>query len=244
MPDTPSPIACITGASKGIGRAIALALAQDGFDIWCNYCQDLPAAQSTQEAIHALGRQCTLLPFDVENGEQVEQSLKPLLDTTVPFVLVNNAGFIRDGLFGLMSESQWMDVLGVHVHGFFHVTKTILPFMLRKRRGRIITISSVSGQMGTAGQVNYSAAKAALIGATKALAREVGRRNILVNCVAPGFIETAMTKHIPSEALTQYIPLGRIGTPEDVAACVRFLASPGASYITGQVLAVNGGLYM
>lgn len=237
-------IALITGAAKGIGRTIALGLASDGFDIWLNYLSDHTAAAEVQEAIHQMHKKCLLLPFDVSNAAATEKALAPLLEHETPYVLVNNAGFVRDAIFGLMTDQQWEEVLNVHLHGFFHVTRRLVPHMQRARCGRIVNIVSTSGQSGNAGQVNYSAAKAGLIGATKALARELARRNILVNAVAPGFITTDMTKHILAEEHIQYIPQGRAGTPEEVAACVRFLCSEGASYITGQILAVNGGLYM
>ena len=239
-----SRIALITGASKGIGKAVALGIANDGFDIWLNYRSDHDAAKTTRVEIEKLGRTCVLLPFDVSDWQAVEQSLDPLLEQATPFVLINNAGFARDGIFGLMSDTQWQDVLNVHLNGFFHVTRKLVPHMQRARRGRIINIVSTSGQAGMAGQVNYSAAKSGLIGATKALARELAKRNILVNAVAPGFITTEMTTHLPLEEYMKSVPQGRPGTPEEVASCVRFLCSEMSSYVTGQVLAVNGGLYM
>ena len=237
-------IALITGAGKGIGKAVALGLANDGFDIWMNYRSDHEAARSVGNEIEKLGRECILLPFDVRDKRAVENALDPLLEQKTPFVLVNNAGFARDGVFGLMSDEQWRDVLDVHLNGFFHVTRKIVPLMQRARRGRIINIVSASGQAGMAGQVNYSAAKAGLIGATKALARELARRNVLVNAIAPGFISTEMTVDLPLEEYVKNIPQGRPGTPDEVAGCVRFLCSEMSSYVTGQALAVNGGLYM
>lgn len=202
--------ALVTGASKGIGAAIALQLAEDGFDIWLNYRSDDDGANQLAAQINKLGRECTLLKFDVTSAEGVEESLSPLLDETVPFVLVNNAGFAKDGLMMLMGDDEWSQVLDVHLGGFFHVTKPVVTRMLRKRQGRIINIASTSGETGVAGQTNYSAAKAGLIGATRSLAMEVAKRNILVNAVAPGFIETAMLDELPMDEIKKQIPLDEL----------------------------------
>lgn len=237
-------IALITGGSKGIGAAIARVLARDGFDIWLNYRSDHEAAGEVANAVGAAGRSCRLLPFDVADPVSVKNSLAPILDAETPLVLVNNAGFSRDGLFVWMEAPEWKETLSVHLDGFFFVTKMVLFGMLKRRSGRIINIASTSGQSGVAGQTNYSAAKAGLIGATKALALEVAKRNILVNAVSPGFVETDMTAGLPLDRILPLIPLGRMGKPEEVAEVVGFLASEKASYITGQVLSVNGGVYL
>ncbi|MFA5514752.1 MAG: 3-oxoacyl-ACP reductase FabG [Desulfuromonadales bacterium] len=237
-------IALVTGASRGIGAAIALTLAGDGYDIWLNYRSDRDAALQVQAGIEALGRQCRLLPFDVADAQAVKTALEPLLEESVPYVLVNNAGFARDALMIWMRQEEWQDVLDVNLGGFFQVTKTVLQPMLKKRQGRIINIVSTSGQSGMPGQVNYSAAKAGVIGATRALAAEVAKRNVLVNAVSPGFIETEMLKDLPRERILPMIPLGRVGRPEEVSGVVGFLCSEKASYITGQIIAVNGGTYM
>ena len=236
--------ALVTGASKGIGAAIARELATDGFRIWLNYRGDHEAAQQVADEIVAAGGECLLLPFDVSDAEVVNEVLEPLLKEQVPFVLVNNAGFARDGIMAMMSQSDWENVLAVHLNGFFNVTRLVVARMLRKRQGRIINIVSTSGESGVGGQVNYSAAKAGLIGATRSLAAEVGRRNVLVNAVSPGFITTDMTDELPMDKVLPMIPLGRFGSPEEVSGMVGFLCSDRASYITGQVFAVNGGVHI
>jgi 3-oxoacyl-[acyl-carrier protein] reductase len=237
-------IALITGASKGIGAAIALVLARDGYDIWLNYRSDHLAAAAVGSQVESLGRTCRLLCFDVADPAAVHAVLAPLLEQEAPCVLVNNAGFAKDTLMVWMGESEWKDVLSVHLDGFFHVTKLLLVDMLKKRAGRIVNIASTSGQCGMPGQVNYSAAKAGLIGATKSLAAETAKRRVLVNAVSPGFIETEMIEGLPMERILPMIPMGRVGQPAEVAEVVSFLCSDKASYLTGQVLSVNGGAYM
>lgn len=236
------PIALVTGAGRGIGAACARALARDGFDIWLNYHSNHAAAAAVAAEIEKLGRSCRLLPFDVADEAAVAAALTPLLVEATPEVLVNNAGFARDGVMALMSPGDWQSVTRVHLDGFFFVTRPVLTKMLRRRRGRIINMVSTSGQIGVGGQVNYSAAKAGLIGATRSLAAEVAKRNILVNAVAPGFIETEMTSELPLDKILPTIPLGRLGRADEVAELVAFLASDKAAYITGQVMAINGGI--
>jgi 3-oxoacyl-[acyl-carrier protein] reductase len=236
-------IALITGGSKGIGAAMASALAADGFDIWLNYRSDHASASDVARSVEQAGRRCTLLPFDVSDPKDVESHLMPLLEKETPYALINNAGFKKDVILAWMTQAEWDDVLSVNLGGFFLITKPVVNNMLRKREGRIINIVSTSGQSGIAGQTNYAAAKAGLIGATKALAVEVARRNVLVNAVSPGFIDTEMTKDLPKDKVLPMIPMGRYGTPAEVAGVVSFLCSEKASYITGQVISVNGGAY-
>jgi 3-oxoacyl-[acyl-carrier protein] reductase len=237
-------IALVTGGGRGIGAAVCESLAGDGFDIWLNYRRDHEAAEGTAARVREAGGACRLVRFDVSDPVGAGAGLEPLLEQETPFVLVNNAGLARDALMVWMSFEEWRDVLAVNLDGFFHVTKLVLRAMLGRREGRIVNVASTSGQMGLPGQVSYAAAKAGLMGATRTLAREVARRNVLVNAVAPGFIETEMTGDLPLEAVLPMIPAGRLGRPEEVAEAVRFLCSDAASYITGQVISVNGGVYM
>lgn len=234
----------VTGASRGIGAAIALSLARSGYDIWLNYRSDHERASGVARSIEEVGSVCTLLPFDVTDTSAVASNLDPLLEGETPFALVNNAGFAKDMLLLWMGREEWDSVLSVTLDGFFNVTKRVINGMLRKREGRIINIVSTSAQTGMAGQVNYATAKAGLIGATKSLAAEVAKRNVLINAISPGFIETDMTAGVPKEKVLPQIPLGRFGTTREVADVAVFLCSNGASYITGQVISVNGGVYM
>jgi 3-oxoacyl-[acyl-carrier protein] reductase len=235
-------LALVIGGSRGIGRGIAVRLARSGFDIWLSYKGNHDAAAAAKSEVEAAGGTCELLPFDVADFAQVETALSARLETVVPDVLVYNTGITRDNLLMWMTREEWQAVVDTNLGGFFNVTRQVVFAMLKARRGRIVVISSASGQTGQAGQVNYSASKAGLIGAAKALAREVGKKGILVNVVAPGFIETEMTAEIPKEQVLPLIPLHRTGTVAEVAAVVNFLCTDPDMYIHGQVIGVNGGL--
>jgi 3-oxoacyl-[acyl-carrier protein] reductase len=241
-------VAVVTGGSRGIGRAIAQALAAMQADVIINYVANHAAAEETRDAIESIGGKASLRCFDVADAEGTEQAFKTILDEWGRIdILVNNAGVTRDTLMLRMKEEDWQQVLQINLSGMYHCSKAAIRSMIRQRRGRIINITSIIGIIGNAGQVNYAAAKAGAIGMTKALAREVASRGITVNAVAPGFIDTEMTQGLSAQAkaeLVRQIPLGRWGTPQDVADCVGFLVSSRASYITGQVLQVNGGLSM
>jgi len=245
MTDTgKNKIALVTGASKGIGAAIAVDLARSGFDIWLNYRSDNEGAQKVSDQIEDLGRKCVLLQFDVADQDATEAVLGKAMEQDSPYALVNNAGFTRDNMLFWMKSEEWSEVLAVHLNGFYNVTRIIVANMIRKRIGRIVNIVSTSGESGMPGQTNYAAAKSGLIGATKSLAREVAARNILVNAVSPGFIDTDMVSELPLEKILPSIPLGRMGTVQEVASIVTFLCSDAAGYITGQVIRANGGAYM
>lgn len=230
------------GGSRGIGRAVVCQLAQAGFDLVLNYRSNLAAAEETCAAAQAHGVACCLLPFDISDRVATRAALEPLLQEKCPDALVFNAGIARDNLLAFMRDEEWDDVLRTNLDGFFNVMKPVIFEMIRRKCGRVVVISSISGQMGQAGQVNYSASKAGLIGAARALAREVGRKNIYVNVVSPGVIETEMTHDLPREKVLPLIPLHRFGTAEEVAAVVRFLCAEPHMYLHGQVIGVNGGM--
>ena len=238
--------ALVTGGSRGIGRAVCLKLAAMGYHVVINYKGNEEQAGVTLNLVIELGGSGELLKFDVGNKDQIQSILGGWLETnkekTVE-VLVNNAGIKDDALMVFMKDEQWESVVSTSLDGFFYVTRLIVNHMAIKRYGRIINIVSLSGLKGLPGQVNYSAAKAGVIGGTKALAQEVGKRGITVNAVAPGFIKTDMTEALDEKELKAMIPVNRFGTPEEVAHAVAFLASREAAYITGTVLSVNGGLY-
>ena len=238
--------ALVTGGSRGIGRAISMRLAAQGYPVIVNFKSNADAADETVRLIAEAGGQAELLPFDVSDRQQVEEALDGWMqqhpDDYIA-VLVNNAGIRRDNLMVFMPDDDWNGVIDTNLNSFFYVTRRLLKGMMTRRWGRIINVASLSGLKGLAGQTNYSAAKAALIGATKALAQEVAPRKITVNAVAPGFIATDMTSELNEDELRKMIPVGRFGRPEEVAAAVAFLAQEDASYITGNVISINGGLY-
>ena len=238
--------ALVTGGSRGLGAAISERLAQQGLGIIINYRSNESAAQSVADEIIGNGGCACLLPFDVSSEKSVDEALEKWEDEHPDdriTVLVNNAGIREDTLLIFMQTEQWHRVLNTTLDGFFYVTRRVLKGMLTKRFGRIINIASLSGLKGLPGQANYSAAKAAIIGATKALAQEVAARKVTVNAVAPGFIKSDMTKDLDEDNLKKLVPLGRFGEADEVAALVAFLASKDSSYITGETISINGGLY-
>lgn len=238
--------ALVTGGSRGLGAAICKRLAQQGLGIIINYRSNESAAKAVADEIIGNGGCVSLLPFDVSSEESVDAALEKWEEEHPDdriTVLVNNAGIREDNLLIFMQTNQWHKVINTTLDGFFYVTRRVLKGMLTKRFGRIINIASLSGLKGLPGQANYSAAKAALIGATKALAQEVAARKVTVNAVAPGFIKSDMTKDLDEATLKKQVPLGRFGEPEEVAALVAFLASNDSAYITGETISINGGLY-
>tara|TARA_A100000171_G_C2140435_1_gene155158 strand:+ start:9914 stop:10645 length:732 start_codon:yes stop_codon:yes gene_type:complete len=239
--------ALVTGGSRGIGRAICIQLAKDlGYHILINFRGNETAANETLSEINSAGGTGELLQFDVSNAEDTAKALQAWQENNkeaVIEILVNNAGITKDGLFMWMKDEDWNSVMDTNLNGFFNVTKPLLQPMLLNRFGRIINVVSLSGLKGTAGQVNYAAAKGAVISATKSLAQEVAKRNVTVNAVAPGFITSDMTKDLDEKELKKLVPLNRFGTPDEVAHLVSFLASEKAAYITGEVVNINGGIY-
>jgi 3-oxoacyl-[acyl-carrier protein] reductase len=238
--------ALVTGGSRGIGKAIAVKLAKDGYHVLINYRINVEEAQHTLDEIFNVDGSGELLQFDVANPKEIEAALGNWMNKNEGKyieVLVNNAGITRDNLMIFMTDDEWESVISTNQHSFFYITRMLLKNMLVNKCGRIINVVSLAGQKGLPGQVNYSATKAAIIAATKTLAMEVGKKKVTVNAVAPGFIHTDMTSELNEKELKNLIPLNRFGKPEEVAEVVSFLASPGASYITGETISVNGGMY-
>ncbi|MCK5687557.1 3-oxoacyl-ACP reductase FabG [bacterium] len=233
----------VTGASKGIGKAIAIELGQKGRFVYVNYHSDEKGALDTCKKIEEQNGEALPIKFDISDSTASEKAVKTILSEKGQIdILVNNAGIKSDKLLAFMQESDWKDILDTNLASFFNVSKLIVRSMISKRFGRIINITSTAGQVGNAGQVNYSASKAGIIGATKALAKEIARRNITVNAVSPGFIDTGMLDGMPIEEIKRMIPCQRLGKVEEVSSLVAFLCSDKASYITGQVIGVNGGI--
>ncbi len=236
-------IALVTGAGKGIGKAVAIDLAYRQVFVFVNYLSDKMSAQKTLDQINAVNGHGELLRFDVSNQKESYEAVKIIIQKKEKIdILINNAGIREDRLFAMMKQETWQKVIDTNLTSFFNVTKPVVKNMLKNRFGRIVNVASTAGQMGNAGQVNYSASKAGIIGASKALAKEVGSRNITVNVVAPGFIETQMLDNMDINKIIDIIPAKRLGKPEDVAHTIAFLCSKEASYVNGQVVGVNGGM--
>lgn len=234
----------ITGSSRGIGKETALYLAKNGYNIVLHYKNNLDSALSVKKEIEALGQTARILNFDIKERYDTKTKIEnDIKEHGVYYGVVLNAGIAKDNVFPVMEDSEWDEVINTNLGGFYNVLKPIIMPMIEKRiKGRIITLSSISGLKGNRGQVNYSASKAGIIGATKALSLELAKRGITVNCVAPGIIETDMIKDIPPDEIKKLIPMKRTGTPREVASLINYLLSEDASYITGQVISVNGGM--
>ena len=236
----------VTGSSRGIGKAVALRLAQSGYDIVLHCNKNISKAEEVKSEIISLGRNARILQFDISNRQECNEVLSCDIEKNgIYYGIVLNAGIAKDNVFPAMEDEEWDSVLNTNLGGFYNVLKPLVMQMISERvKGRIITMSSISGLCGNRGQVNYSASKAGIIGATKALSLELAKRGITVNCIAPGVIETDMIREIPTEEVKKMIPMKRFGKPEEVASLVNYLMSDEAAYITGQVISVNGGLYL
>ncbi len=238
--------ALVTGGSRGIGKSICLKIAELGYHVIINYRSNDQEAEDTLNQIKVSGGTGELMKFDVSNPEEIKSSLdnwKEKNPDSVIEVLVNNAGIRKDALIVWMKDEDWKDVLNTNLNSFYYITKHLIQDMIVNKYGRIVNVVSLSGIKGLPGQTNYSAAKGGVIAASKALAQEVAKKNVTVNCVAPGFIKTDMTKELEEKELKRLIPMSRFGNAEEVADVVTFLASPKASYVTGEVISINGGLY-
>lgn len=246
MKENNGKYAFVTGGSRGIGRAISLALAEEGYNIIINYKSNDEAANELLNTLHASGGDHHLLKYNVGNQEDTTSTLNEWLNNNSDkeiHILINNSGIRKDNLMIFMPTEDWNEVINTNLNSFFHTTKIISAAMIKRRKGRIVNMVSLSGIKGMPGQTNYSASKAGVIGATKALAQELAKRNITVNAVAPGFIKTDMTEDLNEAELSAMVPMNRFGKPEEVAELVKFLVSEKAAYITGQVISINGGLY-